>query len=1288
MILAYRSLMFVCGLAVAFCDIVEAQVVINEIGAADSETLLRSHPDGRSRLGWGPSWCEQAFDDMDWLVGTSPFGFGAEGIATDLGEQMRGRTPSVYLRKTFTVSAEVAALAESFTLLAQADSGFVAFINGHEIARANLGQRNGFVYHDQSTFSNAESDQMLSYESVILASDVLQAGENVLAVQVQNSIPAQINERDQTIDERLKFEASLTIGANDTPVVLTEDEWHYRVGYAEPSGGVVDWAQAAHPGGEGDFSDWIELHNQGAEAVDLSGWHLSDDRDQPYLWPFPDNITIGSEEYLVVLADRKTELAGDYLHANFGLSQDGEFLSLNNASGESVSSFEDSFPQQAPFHSYGLDRAGAYVYFANPSPGAANDPESQLKGWVKRLRFEPAGGVYDEPVLLTISSNTEDAVIRYTLDGSEPTEMQGALYDGPISIDAMDDRTGTPVRARAFKQGLVASLEGTQTYLVGVDAAFKTIPSVSIVGDPGDSFYLPHGVMSIVGRSIPRVVTDYYMPAMHGRPFERKVSMEVIYPNNTTNIQINGGLRLSASAFSRANFSLTNREASPWTSEPPQKPSFNLFFRNAYGEDTLNFPFVENYPVREFHQFRIRAGKNDIVSPFIVDELARRIYTDTGQFGSVGIQHALFLNGSYKGYYNTVARLREQLFQDAYGSEEPWQVKHIDVWADGSPFEDKLLDTPEWMYLESLLRKDLRELENYQAVTEELDPVSFADYFIVNLYGATEDWPHNNLVIARELSDVGRWRAYMWDAEVCFGVQSSHSLTFDSIATDLTQLNRTPSNDLATVWSRLIISPEWRLLFADRLQKHFFSSGGALTKQNLTRRVEELETEIAPLMAFAGTIIDTSEIAEWVEGREEELFAGGIWESHELWGGIPVPVISPASGTVGSGTVVTFALDPMPARTSVYYTTDGSDPRLPGGDLNPTAIRANADLIVDATMTIKARAQSKTVFSSTWGALIESEYRVGLEPASANNFIISELMVEPEAPNETEAEGGFAAANFEYVEFHNPSDVAIDLSELRFAAGVDYVFKQGDVTTLAAKAYGVIVSDRLAFEQRFGDGLPILGEYGKKLNNDGEQLEIVEAGSFEAVSRVAYSNVAPWPANDDGRSGHSLVFTSPLPSLDANDPTNWTLSASQGGTPGRAKEGGDAGDGGYDGWKMSQFTDEEQADAAISGPDRDPDQDGASNFAEFAFGANPKDPTLVGKVVVERQGDDLILVLIQRTDPTIQYALEGSKDLIGWKSLEAIELRSEAQSADLKIVTYRTLAIGNADAVYLRWRAE
>ncbi len=60
---------------------------------------------------------------------------------------------------------------------------------------------------------------------------------------------------------------------------------------------------------DGDYEDWIELYNYGNEAINLGGYGLSDDYDNPYRWVFP-AVIIEPGEYLIVWAsgkDRKAE---------------------------------------------------------------------------------------------------------------------------------------------------------------------------------------------------------------------------------------------------------------------------------------------------------------------------------------------------------------------------------------------------------------------------------------------------------------------------------------------------------------------------------------------------------------------------------------------------------------------------------------------------------------------------------------------------------------------------------------------------------------------------------------------------------------------------------------------------------------------------------------------------------------------------------------------------------------------------------------------------------------------
>ena len=483
--------------------------------------------------------------------------------------------------------------------------------------------------------------------------------------------------------------------------------------------------------------------------------------------------------------------------------------------------------------------------------------------------------------------------------------------------------------------------------------------------------------------------------------------MELIYPDEDgANVQLAAGLRLAASDWSRGRFRLSNTDSSPWASSAAEKPSFNLFFRDEYGDSELDFPLVKNYRVRKFDQLRLRAGKNDIRNPWIKDELARRLFGDTGQLSSQGIQSAVFVNGVYKGYYNPVARLRTTLFQEYYGSSEPWDIKHIRSWTEGDDtYYEQAVD---------LLEEDLDNLENYQAALAMVDPVNIADYLIVNTYGATWDWPHNNFVMARERSDTGKWRMYMWDAEGVFGQSGDHGQTRKVIQTDI--LNNNGVNDsnknIVEMSQLLMASSEFRLLFADRLQQHFFSPNGALTEDNAIRRMEALGDEIEGLMRFSGNGAPSlGVVRSWIAKRKRELFTKGHFTDVGLWPDTQAPAFRKHGGTVSAGFEAKLSAGTIfnPQDGDILYTTDSSDPRIMGGAVNPAAGVYEDPIVLAKAATVKARVKD----GENWSAITSADFLVDLTPATSESFVISEIMYDPAAPSEEGLAAGHSKSDFE-----------------------------------------------------------------------------------------------------------------------------------------------------------------------------------------------------------------------------------------------------------------------------------
>src|SRR5690606_20114673 len=108
------------------------------------------------RVGVTAAWQSADFDDSEWHLGGAPFGFGnvgAKKVVTDLGGQMLDVTPSAYFRRGFEVAPALAGSGEQLELAISFNDGFIAFLNGKEIARRNMGAAGMFAYRDQTAFN-------------------------------------------------------------------------------------------------------------------------------------------------------------------------------------------------------------------------------------------------------------------------------------------------------------------------------------------------------------------------------------------------------------------------------------------------------------------------------------------------------------------------------------------------------------------------------------------------------------------------------------------------------------------------------------------------------------------------------------------------------------------------------------------------------------------------------------------------------------------------------------------------------------------------------------------------------------------------------------------------------------------------------------------------------------------------------------------------------------------------------------------------------------------------------
>lgn len=249
--------------------------------------------------------------------------------------------------------------------------------------------------------------------------------------------------------------------------------------------------------------DWIELHNPGDTDLDLSGYCLTDNPDNPQKWVFP-STPLPANAYLIVYASGRNQAkAGAELHTNFKLAAQGEYLALVAPDGISVlSEFSPTFPAQEPGFSYGRGghaENGLLGYFARPTPGAVN-------GWPLPAPLlppviTPGKGTFTEAITVTLSTQSPDSLILYTTSGLAQ-DVRSLRYNRPITLNTSASVLAWVMSTVTGEQSAPATATfaklAAQSDLTGINppATFRSDLPIMVVenygaesiGGPGSSF--------------------------------------------------------------------------------------------------------------------------------------------------------------------------------------------------------------------------------------------------------------------------------------------------------------------------------------------------------------------------------------------------------------------------------------------------------------------------------------------------------------------------------------------------------------------------------------------------------------------------------------------------------------------------------------------------------------------------------------------------------------------------------------------------------------------------------
>jgi hypothetical protein len=115
------------------------------------------------------------------------------------------------------------------------------------------------------------------------------------------------------------------------PVGAEHDVFVYQVDLTSAAGDVViNEVLAANTNGAKDendqFEDWVELFNKGNNAVNISGYYVTDNPDNLDKWQIPTGTTLLPGEYLILWCDEDS--SEGIFHTNFKLTKAGEQVYL------------------------------------------------------------------------------------------------------------------------------------------------------------------------------------------------------------------------------------------------------------------------------------------------------------------------------------------------------------------------------------------------------------------------------------------------------------------------------------------------------------------------------------------------------------------------------------------------------------------------------------------------------------------------------------------------------------------------------------------------------------------------------------------------------------------------------------------------------------------------------------------------------------------------------------------------------------------------------------------------
>ena len=503
-----------------------------------------------------------------------------------------------------------------------------------------------------------------------------------------------------------------------------------------------------------EFPDsWVELYNSGTTTVNLRDYKIGTNKKKvDKAWQLPD-MTLDPDSCIIIYCDK--EDGEDHpLHANFRLDSDKEGNLYLFQGSEIVNSLEGIPVIPAPDVAYGRDASGNWGYELTSTPGAANEggvvAADQILGapvFSQKGRATYGGSAIDL-VLSKPNDAPENAVIRYTTDGTEP-KATSTQYNAPIHI-----ANTMVIRAKLFCDGYLSPVSTAQSYIFHPRPI--TAPIISI---QTNNRYLNNDTIGIFTKNTGKYNKVDWRRPINIEMFTSDGSESVINQLGETRIQ--GGKSRENKLKSMAIYANKRFD--------PVKKRFDYEF----------FPDQKS-GVNQFKSFSLRNGGNDFTDLYFRDLIVQRTMgQNTDLDWQAGHTAVLYINGVYMGMLNIRERSNaDNIYSNYDGLEDidMIEISHEDATGVDEFIEE--LKEGKWdnynafkaFYSQKKENEDEYVVHTLAEYEEWLDVSEYLNIVIMNLFFGNNDWPGNNTVFWRPRTDAGRWRVIAKDTDFGLGL--------------------------------------------------------------------------------------------------------------------------------------------------------------------------------------------------------------------------------------------------------------------------------------------------------------------------------------------------------------------------------------------------------------------------------------------------------------------------------------------------------------------------------------